>query len=364
MNKSHKNIKKGFTLLEILLVIAAIGILSAIVLVSINPNRQIAQVRNAQKSVDVNTIYKALEQYLIDNGSYPAGITEVEQDICINNNTTGCVNLGVLVPDYIASIPLDPTGGAYKVSINPANNKISVTASSAELSQTIAINPTISIIKDGLVMYLDAGNTESYPGTGTTWFDLSGNSNNGTLVNGVSYNNDNRGFLNIGNTSKVDLGSSIQNYSTFTTSFWVYFNFYDQREMPLGDLSQASGYHFFFLFGNVYLGFSSGFTGNPYIGVPIHQYKPNPYTPTQADDFYYNTWNHFAVTKDLNNNVVFYRNGVAIGGGNKEGVSNISQIGGGWDTDMRFPQLLFYNRALSSEEIQQNFNATKIRFGL
>ena len=139
MNKTHKGTKKGFTLLEILLVIAAIGILAAIVLVAINPNRQIAQARNAQRRSDVNTIYKALEQYLIDNQSYPAGVDETPKDIC--GTTTGCVNLGVLVPNYLAAIPTDPQGGAYRVSKNSDNNRISVTAPSSELGQTIAINP-------------------------------------------------------------------------------------------------------------------------------------------------------------------------------------------------------------------------------
>jgi prepilin-type N-terminal cleavage/methylation domain-containing protein len=136
----NKNIRanKGFTLLEILLVIAAIGILAAIVLVAINPNRQIAQVRNAERRSEVNTIYKALEQYLIEKQGYPAGITETEQDICINNNTTGCVNLGVLVPDYVAGIPVDPSGTSYKIGI--VDGRVRVRASEAELGVNIAIS--------------------------------------------------------------------------------------------------------------------------------------------------------------------------------------------------------------------------------
>jgi prepilin-type N-terminal cleavage/methylation domain-containing protein len=138
MMKYKKRGSKGFTLLEILLVIAAIGILAAIVLVAINPNRQIAQVRNAERRSEVNTIYKALEQYLIEKQGYPAGITETEQDICINNNTTGCVNLGVLVPDYVAGIPVDPSGTSYKIGI--VDGRVRVRASEAELGVNIAIS--------------------------------------------------------------------------------------------------------------------------------------------------------------------------------------------------------------------------------
>jgi prepilin-type N-terminal cleavage/methylation domain-containing protein len=129
---------KGFTLLEVLLVIAAIGILAAIVLIAINPNKQLAQARNAERRSEVNTLYKALEQYLIDNQGYPVGITETEQDICINNNTTGCVNLGVLVPDYVAGIPKDPSGISYKIGI--VDSRVRVRASEAELGSTIAIS--------------------------------------------------------------------------------------------------------------------------------------------------------------------------------------------------------------------------------
>jgi hypothetical protein len=51
------------------------------------------------------------------------------------------------------------------------------------------------IVTDGLVLALDAANTKSYPGSGTTWSDLSGNSNNGELVNGITYDDTNLGSL-------------------------------------------------------------------------------------------------------------------------------------------------------------------------
>jgi uncharacterized delta-60 repeat protein/prepilin-type N-terminal cleavage/methylation domain-containing protein len=156
MNKTHKVTRKGFTLLEILLVIAAIGILAAIVLVAINPNRQIAQARNAERRADINTIYKALEQYLIDNQSYTVGGTGINTDVknvCKTGTeqvggTTSCtgkVDLRVLVPNYIAAIPTDPAGGEYIVSINSCNNRISVSAPDAQLSQSIAINPPLPL---------------------------------------------------------------------------------------------------------------------------------------------------------------------------------------------------------------------------
>ena len=146
----NRNIRanKGFTLLEILLVIAAIGILAAIVLVAINPNRQIAQVRNAQRRSDINTIYKALEQYLIDNKDYPEGITGTPKAICNNTVTPDCVDLEVLVPTYLAEIPTDPSGGVYEVYINSENNRIAVESKDAELNQGIVINPIAAQINN------------------------------------------------------------------------------------------------------------------------------------------------------------------------------------------------------------------------
>ena len=132
----------GFTLLEILLVIAAIGILAAIVIVAINPQRQLAQVRDTERRSDINTLHQALEQYLIEEGEYPSGITNQYQDICREGEAAeadDCVDLSALVPTYIAGIPEDGDDRVYRVAINPANDRISILAS-PELEGDIAIN--------------------------------------------------------------------------------------------------------------------------------------------------------------------------------------------------------------------------------
>jgi len=150
MIKTH--IRKGFTLLEILLVIALIGILVAISLVAINPNKQLAQSRDLVRKADINKIYEALEYYRVSQRTYPAGITETKTDICDTGteqvggvtNCSGKVDLRVLVPKYLVSIPTDPSGGAYQVYINSSNSIIGVEAPGVELVQSLAVNPILA----------------------------------------------------------------------------------------------------------------------------------------------------------------------------------------------------------------------------
>ena len=139
--------QKGFTLIEMLLVVATIAILAGIVILSINPNKQLGYTRNAQRHADVTTILNAGYQYSLDNnGSLPSSITTTQTEICKTGGTcTGLIDLSVLATNekYLTSIPFDPTGAStngagYEIK-KTANNRVTVVAPDAEQGVTISV---------------------------------------------------------------------------------------------------------------------------------------------------------------------------------------------------------------------------------
>lgn len=141
--------QKGFTLIEILLVVAAIAILAGIVIVAINPAKQLGDTRNTQRRSDVNAILSASSQYALDNnGILPAGITVTPTEVCAFTGPADCVgrvDLGVLTINskYITAIPRDPqavnaSGTEYWVS-RDANGRLTVMASTTEQGATISL---------------------------------------------------------------------------------------------------------------------------------------------------------------------------------------------------------------------------------
>ncbi len=142
----------GFTLIEIILVIGILGLLLAITLVAINPGKQFSQANNTKRRNDVIAILNAIQQYTIDNkGVLPSSITTTTQTI---QKTSGVDLCGLLVPTYIASLPVDPLTNSgtpvtncsssyttnYTISRSTTNNRLTISAPNAELSATISVN--------------------------------------------------------------------------------------------------------------------------------------------------------------------------------------------------------------------------------
>jgi type II secretory pathway pseudopilin PulG len=152
------------------LVIGIIAILAGIVIVAINPSKQLATVRNTQRKSDLKQIYNAITQYYIDNSAYPSTIsTTTLNEVCntgsvaatttaLNGASCGTLaNLSVLVPTYLTAIPTDPTGTSsllsfiptayaattatgtgYKVGVNTAK-QVLISAPLAELGVTVVV---------------------------------------------------------------------------------------------------------------------------------------------------------------------------------------------------------------------------------
>ena len=159
--KSIRIKKRGFTLIEILVVIGLIAILAAIVLIAINPSRQFAQARNSQRVSNVEAILNAVGQNLADNKgvftcagvAYAISATAVD----IKNGATNGDVANCLVPTYMASMPIDPVGTTtaptctptyvssasydtcYTIQKDATSGRITVAAPDAELGQTISI---------------------------------------------------------------------------------------------------------------------------------------------------------------------------------------------------------------------------------
>ena len=222
-------------------------------------------------------------------------------------------------------------------------------------------------IVDGLVLALDAGNTKSYPGSGTTWTDLSGNSNTGTLTNGPTYSSDNGGYLNFDGTDDyVNCGDkeTFKISSQLTLEAFFNINSYNIWSGIIGKSNTAKGVYVMHLSPSaqrVRFSYNSG----------------NPWTVNVIDGNYAlttNQWVHSVITYD-GTNVNFYINGAL------DKTQNIGSItfdtGAGFAVSLgqdppgsneffngRIAKATIYNRALTAAEVAQNYNALKGRYGL
>ena len=144
---NRKNL--GFTLLEVLLVVAIIAILAGIIIVALNPNKQLGDSRNTQRRADVNTILSAIYQYAIDNGGDMPTLSSSPVEICktLAGSCSGLQDLTILTNSekYLTAIPIDPLGSVtstaygtgYLIS-KSVNNRITISAPRAEAGAAIS----------------------------------------------------------------------------------------------------------------------------------------------------------------------------------------------------------------------------------
>lgn len=220
------------------------------------------------------------------------------------------------------------------------------------------------IITNGLILNIDAGYTASYPKNGTTWYDISNNVKNSTLISGPSYNTAGGGSILYDGSDDYTEGvvPSTSNTNVTITGF---------AEITLGTGGCIVK------FGQGCAGYSLGI-GNNYFTSPGNEivglFSCIRWIPSGAN--WNSGWNGFGMSIDGNGTARFYKNGVLVStssGGAPAAVSGFYYTGRcigdeGSPSERAFEGKLssvqLYNRVLSDSEVLANFNAMKGRFGL
>ena len=224
----------------------------------------------------------------------------------------------------------------------------------------MSFNYSPKIVTNGLVLCLDAANTKSYVSGSTIWTDLSRSGNNGTLTNGPTFSSANGGSIVFDGTNDyIDCGNSTNlQITTGTISAWV---------KATSDLT--SNYKAIICKQNAWGLFS---LNNILVTYDWGNGTPRYTTTTIGNSTWYNVCMSFTEsTGTPSNNAVIYVNGVAV---LTTTIKHLNQsvnffVGYGntvnqYIMSSNIAQTQIYNRALSSTEILQNYNATKGRYGL
>lgn len=257
-----------------------------------------------------------------------------------------------------------------------------------------------NIVRDGLVLYLDAGSGTSYSpfNSGTTWRDISGNSNNGTLTNGPTYSSDNGGAIVFDGTNDYSevttRNTALEFQPTQPYSVFTWFRITStQSGTIVANMDSTTG-----TFPGWDLWFNNGSTANTLAMHLISSWSTNAIKIRV--DFNYaanlNQWIYFGNTYDGSSpttastsltSVNFYLNGSLYTTGkamadSTDGFNTSSEtitytanqrfrVASRWASAVvnspaaeTLPIVHTYNRALSATEVLQNYNATRARFGL
>jgi hypothetical protein len=203
------------------------------------------------------------------------------------------------------------------------------------------------IVTDGLVLCLNASDRNSYISGSTTWNDVSGLGNNGTLTNGPTFNSGNGGSIVFDGTNDYTTITLSPN-SSGSICFWYYYNANTRQKLIMGNSSSM-----------IYCGSIAGL-GHWYNGTNDYSFG---FTWTNTSQ-----WIYMCATYQSTNSNNFYLNGNLEASSNSYSITKgttYNVAGGVYNAqNCRFAMISTYNRTLSADEIKQNYNATKSRFGI
>ena len=240
----------------------------------------------------------------------------------------------------------------------------------------MAVNYNPPIVTKNLIFNVDVTNPRSYPGTGTTWYDLSGNNNHGTLNNMTSANvvrtYGGKAF-NFTSTAYVKMTDVVRFNYGFTISAW-----FSYATMGGWEFSQAiecaydvAGVNYLWFFGN--RGFSGPkfefCYGRPGLSVAYGRWVSIPTTAVSL-----NAMDNWVVTISTEGGEQFYKNGTLQVSTTNTGTPPYQYVDTGFCIGGRMGNnpawtgaldgIMIYDRALTQQEVLQNFNATRGRFGV
>ena len=228
----------------------------------------------------------------------------------------------------------------------------------------MALQHSPSIVTTGLVMWLDAANRRSYSGSGTAWNDVSGTGNNGTLLNGVSYESTNNGTLVFNGTDQYSSvpQSATNNITSNQITFgsWCFPTISNKyQHMVVKNVSESRQYGMWLsqngtsqIFRNLY-----GVVAQTNVSI--------------STNWGVNVWNYIILVYNgstikiyLNGNEVFSEAAT----GNIVTTSSNVNIGGepsqAFFFSGKISNAIIYNQALSASQVLQNFNAYRGRYGV
>ena len=218
------------------------------------------------------------------------------------------------------------------------------------------ITANAGLITDGLVLRLDAADSTSYGGSGTTWTDIAGTAQNITFTGSPTYTSTPPSYFTFNGVNQYGLGSgAVIPTTTYTKSVWVYLNGYADNNIVSGNG------HFIFMG-------AGGTDQKIYCG---HADWPSYIAYPSTNTVNLSTWYNITLTFNTTDGMKLYINGVLDStytarktAHNGTGTVNVATFAGGNLLNGRISKVYCYNRSITADEVLQNYNFDKSKFGL